>query len=139
MIRNRNRNRSLLLLILVPLAGGLLFGGGKPAEAGYWNDFWGGVNELSQLPSEVSELKADYQNALDKLDATQETLESFRWQNEELMARNRELAATVSALTEAQQIRDANARKIRVMVFAGLALFAGYFIVLRLIRLALRR
>lgn len=135
----RNRNRSLLLLILVPLAGGLLFGGGKPAEAGYWNDFWGGVNELSQLPSEVSELKADYQNALDKLDATQETLESFRRQNEELMARNRELAATVSALTEAQQIRDANARKIRVMVFAGLALFAGYFVVLRLVRLALRR
>ncbi|GJM72647.1 hypothetical protein HMSSN036_48630 [Paenibacillus macerans] len=109
--RNRNRNRSLLLLILVPLAGGLLFGGGKPAKAGYWNDFWGGVNELSQLPSEVSELKADYQNTLDKLNATQETLESFRRQNEELMARNRELAATVSALTEAQQIRDANARK----------------------------
>ncbi|CAM4493253.1 hypothetical protein [Paenibacillus macerans] len=135
----RNRNRSLLLLILVPLAGELLFGGGKPAEAGYWNDFWSGVNELSQLPSEVSELKADYQNTLDKLDATQETLESFRRQNEELMARNRELAATVSALTEAQQIRDANARKIRVMAFAGLVLFAGYFVVLRLVRLALRR
>lgn len=135
----RNRNRSLLLLILVPLAGGLLFGGGKPAEAGYWNDFWSGVNELSQLPSEVSELKADYQNTLDKLDATQETLESFRRQNEELMARNRELAATVSVLTEAQQIRDANARKIRVMAFAGLVLFAGYFVVLRLVRLALRR
>lgn len=87
----------------------------------------------------MSELKADYQNTLDKLDATQETLESFRRQNEELMARNRELAATVSALTEAQQIRDANARKIRVMAFAGLVLFAGYFVVLRLVRLALRR
>ncbi|MGZ7443342.1 hypothetical protein [Paenibacillus sp. TH7-28] len=136
---NRNRKRGVPMLILVLLAGGLLFGGGKPAEAGYWNDFWSGVNELSQLPSEVSELKAEYQNTLDKLDETRETLESFRLQNEELMERNRELAATVSSLTEAQQIRDANARKIRVLLLTGLALFAGYFIVLRLVRLALRR
>ncbi|RRJ63763.1 hypothetical protein EHV15_13105 [Paenibacillus oralis] len=136
---NRNRKRGVPVLILVLLAGGLLFGGGKPAEAGYWNDFWSGVNELSQLPSEVSELKADYQNTMDKLDATQETLENFRRQNEELMERNRELAATVSALTEAQQTRDANTRKIRVLLFTGLALLAGYFIVLRLVRLALRR
>lgn len=136
---DRNRKRGVPMLVLVFVAGGLLFGGGKPAEAGYWNDFWSGVNELSQLPSEVSELKADYQNTLDKLEATQDTLGSFRRQNEELMERNRELAATVSALTEAQQIRDANARKIRGLLFTGLALFAGYFIVLRIVRLALRR
>ncbi|MBA9084261.1 chromosome segregation ATPase [Fontibacillus solani] len=133
------RNRGLFLLILVLLGGGLLFGGAKPAQAGYWNDLVNGVKELSQLPSEVNELKENYDATLDKLEATQGELESFRQQNEELMERNRELAATVSSLSEAQQIRDANAQRTRLLLLTGLALFIGYFIMLRIVRLVLRR
>ncbi|MNW41323.1 hypothetical protein D3C74_184570 [compost metagenome] len=133
------RNRGLFLFILVLLGGGLLFGGAKPAQAGYWNDLVNGVKELSQLPSEVNELKENYDATLDKLEETQGELESFRQQNEELMERNRELAATVSSLSEAQQIRDANAQRTRLLLLTGLALFIGYFIMLRIIRLVLRR
>lgn len=135
----QNRNRSQSLFILVPLVGVLLFGGANRADAGYWNDLFDGVKELSQLPAEVHELKADYQLTLDKLEEAQGTLETFRQQNEELIERNQELAATVAALTEAQQIRDANARKTRILLFTALALFAGYFVVLRIVRVALRR
>ncbi|MNE68847.1 hypothetical protein D3C80_1645290 [compost metagenome] len=135
----QNRNRSLFLFILVLLGGGLLFGDAKPAQAGYWSDLVNGVKELSQLPSEVNELKENYNTTLDKLEETQGELESFRQQNEELMERNRELAATVSSLSEAQQIREANAHKTRVMLFTGVALLVGYFIMLRIVRLVLRR
>ncbi|SDF55603.1 hypothetical protein SAMN04488542_112139 [Fontibacillus panacisegetis] len=133
------RNRGLSLLILVLLGGGLLFGSAKPAQAGYWNDLVNGVKELSQLPSEVNELKENYDATLDKLEETQGELESFRQQNEELMERNRELAATVSSLSEAQQIRDANTQRTRLLLLTGLALFIGYFIILRIVRLVLRR
>ncbi|MNP67899.1 hypothetical protein D3C76_1637870 [compost metagenome] len=94
---------------------------------------------MSQLPSEVNELKENYDATLDKLEETQGELENFRRQNEELMERNRELAATVSSLSEAQQIRDTNAQKTRVILLTGLGLFIGYFIMLRIIRLMLRR
>ncbi|MNC51164.1 hypothetical protein D3C75_1004450 [compost metagenome] len=76
---------------------------------------------------------------MDKLEETEGELESFRQQNVELMERNKELAATVSSLSEAQQIREANAKKTRIMLFTGLALFVGYFIMLRIVRLVLRR
>ncbi|MNP37824.1 hypothetical protein D3C76_1312930 [compost metagenome] len=55
------------------------------------------------------------------------------------MERNRELAATVSSLSEAQQIRDAKAQKTRVLLLTGLGLLIGYFMMLRIIRLVLRR
>lgn len=94
---------------------------------------------LSELPNDINEIKENYQVTLDKLEEAQGTLEAYRQQNEELMASNRELAATVSALTEAQEVRDAKARKTRIMLITGAALLAGYFILLRVIRVVLRR
>ncbi|MNJ32823.1 hypothetical protein [Paenibacillus bouchesdurhonensis] len=109
------------------------------ADAGYFDDFLKGVKVLSELPNDVNEIKENYQVTLDKLEEAQGTLEAYRQQNEELMASNKELAATVSALTEAQEIRDANARKTRIMIITGAALLAGYFILLRVIRFVLRK
>ncbi|GIP60983.1 hypothetical protein MKX50_04010 [Paenibacillus sp. FSL W8-0186] len=109
------------------------------AEAGYFDDFFKGVKVLSELPNDINEIKENYQVTLDKLEEAQGTLEAYRQQNEELMASNRELAATVSALTEAQEVRDAKARKTRIMLITGAALLAGYFILLRVIRVVLRR
>lgn len=124
-------------LLFVGVSG--LFADTPRAEAGYWNDLVNGVKELGELPSDVKELKVNYQVTLDKLDEAQGTLEAYRKQNEELIERNKELAATVSALNEAQQIREANARKTRIMLLTGGALLAGYFILLRVVRLVLRR
>lgn len=113
--------------------------GASRANAGYFDDFLKGVKVLSELPNDVNEIKENYQVTLDKLEEAQGTLEAYRQQNEELMASNKELAATVSALTEAQEIREANARKTRIMIITGAALLAGYFILLRVIRFVLRR
>ncbi|MGG6313127.1 hypothetical protein [Paenibacillus macerans] len=135
----QNRFRIPIWLMAVSFIGVLSFGNPHRADAGYFDDLVNGVKELSQLPAEVNELKADYQVTLDKLEQAQGTLETYRLQNEQLMEHNRELTATVSALTEAQHMRDANARKTRILLYTALALVAGYFIVLRVIRLALRR
>jgi hypothetical protein len=109
------------------------------AEAGYFDDFFKGVKVLSELPNDINEIKENYQVTLDRLEEAQGTLEAYRQQNEELMVSNKELAATVSALTEAQEVRDAKARKTRIMLTTGAALLAGYFILLRVIRVVLRR
>ncbi|MCA1292602.1 hypothetical protein LBW89_06185 [Paenibacillus sp. alder61] len=129
--------------LVLPIGAGLLFGPLLPmastAHAGIFSDFYQGAKELSELPGEVNELKANYEMTLDKLSEAESTLESYREQNEALMEQNRELAASVTALTEAQQKREANARKTRILILTGIALLAGYFLLLRVIRLLLRR
>lgn len=131
----------LVCIVSIFFAAMLISGlmGAPSANAGYFDDFLKGVKVLSELPNDVNEIKENYQVTLDKLEEAQGTLEAYRQQNEELMASNKELAATVSALTEAQEIREANARKTRIMIITGAALIAGYFILLRVIRFVLRK
>lgn len=131
----------LVCIVSIFFAAMLISGlmGAPRANAGYFDDFLKGVKVLSELPNDVNEIKENYQVTLDKLEEAQGTLEAYRQQNEELMASNKELAATVSALTEAQEIREANARKTRIMIITGAALIAGYFILLRVIRFVLRK
>lgn len=109
------------------------------AYAGYFSDLYQGVKELSELPDEVSELKISYQMTQDKLAEAETAIEQYRLQNEELMKQNQELAASVAALTESQQAREASAHKTRVLILTGVILLVGYFLLLRLIRLVLRR
>ncbi|MNO01868.1 hypothetical protein D3C81_2221310 [compost metagenome] len=75
----------------------------------------------------------------DKLAEAESTMEAYRQQNEALLEQNRELSASVAALTEAQQAREASARKTRILILTGVLLLAGYFILLRIIRVVLRR
>lgn len=128
-----------LLVCSVLLAGGPLLPNQSRAHAGYFNDLYKGVKELSELPDEVNELKASYQMTQDKLAEAESTMEAYRQQNEALLEQNRELSASVAALTEAQQAREASARKTRILILTGVLLLAGYFILLRIIRVVLRR
>lgn len=109
------------------------------AYAGYFNDLYQGVKELSELPDEVNELKISYQMTQDKLTEAETAIEQYRLQNEELIKQNQELAASVAALTESQQAREASAHKTRVLILTGVILLIGYFLLLRLVRLVLRR
>lgn len=128
-----------LLVCSVLLAGGPLLPNQPRAHAGYFSDLYKGVKELSELPDEVNELKASYQMTQDKLAEAESTMEAYRQQNEALLEQNRELSASVAALMEAQQAREASARKTRILILTGVLLLAGYFILLRIIRVVLRR
>ncbi|MEF2966188.1 hypothetical protein V3851_10135 [Paenibacillus sp. M1] len=127
-----------LLVFVLSLCGSFLPGHPR-AHANYFTDLYKGVKELTELPDEVNELKAGYQMTQDKLVEAESALEAYRQQNEALLAQNRELTASVEALTQAQQAREANARKTRVLIITGVLLLAGYFVLLRIIRFALRR
>lgn len=131
-------NAIMISSFVVLICCGLLLGTSQ-VKAGYFSDLFNGVKQISELPEEVNELKANYQITLDKLSEAQETLETYRQQNEELLERNKEMAASVAALTEAQQSREASMRKTRTLIIVGASLLAGYFIVLRGLRLILRR
>lgn len=132
--------RALLLVVAAAAAwSGLYIPAAPHAQAGFFSDMYQGIKDISELPSEVNELKESYQQTQDKLEEANATLEAYRQQNEALLEQNRELTESVAALTAAQLNRENQSRKLRVMMVTGVLLIAGYFIVLRLIRVLLRR
>ncbi|GIO44094.1 hypothetical protein [Paenibacillus apis] len=132
--------RALLLAVAAAAGWSSLYTPAAPhAQAGFFSDMYQGIKDITELPSEVNELKESYQQTQDKLEEANATLEAYRQQNEALLEQNRELTESVAALTTAQQIRENQSRKLRIMIITGVLLIAGYFVVLRLIRVLLRR
>lgn len=130
--------RKMALALLPMLCVGALYLA-PTANAGYFNDLFNGVQEISELPSEVSQLKEEYKSTVSKLDEAKGTLESYRQQNEALIQQNKKLTETVQSLMDAEAERQASSKRIRVLLITGAALLAGYFILLRVLRVVLRR
>ncbi|MBU5673518.1 hypothetical protein [Paenibacillus brevis] len=132
--------RALLLFVTAVAACSSLYIPAAPhAQGGFFSDMYQGIKDITELPSEVNELKESYRQTQDKLEEANATLEAYRQQNEALLEQNRELTESVAALTMAQQVRENQSRKLRIMILTGVLLIAGYFVVLRLIRVLLRR
>lgn len=135
-----NRNLSLIRLIcavMIVICGTMLFN--TSAKANYFDDFYKGVETFSGLPSEVNRLKESYRETLDDLDRAQADAKQYQEQNAELMAQNKELSETVQALQETNQARAAREHKLKVMLVTVVALAAGYFVFIRIMRYFMRR
>ncbi|GIO64632.1 hypothetical protein [Paenibacillus cineris] len=135
-----NRNLSLIRLIcavMIVICGTMLFK--TSAKANYFDDFYNGVETFSGLPSEVNRLKESYRETLDDLDRAQADAKQYQEQNAELMAQNKELSETVQALQETNQARAAREHKLKVMLVTVVALAAGYFVFIRIMRYFMRR
>ncbi|RUT31566.1 hypothetical protein EJP77_09195 [Paenibacillus zeisoli] len=130
--------RKMVLLLLPMLCAGALYLT-PSAHAGYFNDLFDGVQEMSELPGEVNKLKEEYKSTVSKLEEAQGTMESYRQQNEALIQQNKKLTETVQSLMDAEADRQASSKRIRVLLITGAALLAGYFILLRVLRVVLRR
>ncbi|MNH86085.1 hypothetical protein D3C87_462340 [compost metagenome] len=130
--------RKIIFALLPMLCAGALYIT-PSANAGYFNDLFNGVQEISELPSEVNELKEEYKSTVSKLEAAQGTMESYRQQNEALIQQNKKLTETVQSLMDQEAARQASSKRIRVLLITGAALLAGYFILLRVLRVVLRR
>jgi len=99
---------------------------------------------MSELPSEVNELKEGFkqtaeelQHTKDKLtDATQQ-MEAYRAQNEALQEQNRQLTQMVDELKNDRTARENYFNKIKVTFFTGIGLVIGYFILIRIIRFSM--
>nr|WP_305024371.1 hypothetical protein [Paenibacillus sp. JX-17] len=130
----------MMRFISVLLGTAVLFGLEAPqAHAGYFDDWYKGIEQFSDLPNEVYKLKEDYQATLDELDQAKSNAQAYQEQNAQLVQQNEKLTAMVSDLRKAQEERDAYARRIKAMLFTVIGLIIGYFILTRLVRYGMRR
>lgn len=130
--------RKITLALSILLSAGTLYNTSS-AHAGYFDDLFNGVQEISELPAEVNQLKQEYKNTMNKLEEAQGAMESYRKQNEALIEQNKKLTDTVQALSDAEAAREASSKRIRLLLIVGAALLLGYFILLRVLRVVLRR
>ncbi|WP_234414320.1 hypothetical protein [Paenibacillus sp. CAA11] len=135
---NSRKMLTRFLMVLPILSLGILLSAPQ-AKAGYFNDVYNGIKTFSEIPSDMNQLKQEYQDAAKQLSEAQSTLEAYQNQNEELVKQNQELTETVKTLNAAQEAREASSRRLRIILYTVIGLFVGYFIFMRVLRVLLRR
>ncbi|OAB48188.1 hypothetical protein PBAT_00670 [Paenibacillus antarcticus] len=109
------------------------------AHANYFTDFYNGLEQFSELPSEIKELKNSYEQSRSELNEAKERVQTYAEQNIQLMEQNRQLTETVQLLKQAETSRQNRANQIKSVVIWAIALAVGYFILTRTIRFVMRR
>ncbi|MDQ0170233.1 hypothetical protein [Paenibacillus tundrae] len=116
------------------------------ANANIFSDIYSGWERVAELPGEVNALQQSYQETLNKLNETsaqlgqaQANVEAFKAQNDQLIAQNQKLTEMVSQLQDDQNAKNTTAKRIQTMIITIVALILGYFILIRLMRLGMRR
>lgn len=135
----RPKTAALLLMMLV----GLLIindpAGASAVKTNYFEDFYNGVQQFSELPSEVNKLQQSYKESLESLEQANAALRSYEEQNAQLLEQNRQLTETVNALQQAEQHRQKRANQFQTIILWAIGLFIGYFICIRAIRYIMKR
>lgn len=137
-------NNKLLLIIprlltAVMLAAGLLFSlPAPPAHANVFNDMYKGLEQFSELPGQMSELKDSYQQTVNELEQTKSQLEDYRNENVTLQEKNQQLTKMLDELRDERTARERYIRRLKITALTGLGLVVGYFILIRVIRFSMR-
>ncbi len=76
------------------------------AHANYYNDFYDGLQQFSELPSELNKLKDNYEETRKELDKAKASAQAYEQQNAQLIEQNRQLTETVQLLNEAELARQ---------------------------------
>ncbi|MWV46927.1 hypothetical protein GRF59_25275 [Paenibacillus sp. HJL G12] len=133
---HRSSFRQISMLVIMIFG---LFLTGSFAHANYFDDFYNGVEKFSDLPGQVNQLKQNYQETLDELERTKQSAKAFEEQNAQLVEQNRQLAETVDQLKEVNELKDAKTHKFKIMLITVILLVVGYFVIIRVIRFAMRQ
>lgn len=133
------RLRITLITLILLTSTTLLFDSGRTAHAGYFTDMYNNIKEFTELPSEINEIKNSYQKALQELDRARLSTEMYQKQNADLAEQNQQLTKMVEQLQTAEAARERRADRIKTIVITGVALLAGYFVLTRVLRYAMRR
>ncbi|MFP4978173.1 hypothetical protein ACE6ED_22400 [Paenibacillus sp. CN-4] len=146
------RSAKFRILLTAGLLSGLIGIAPSRASANVFGDMYNGLEQFSELPGEVNRLQESYRETVDELNKarqdlneTRDTLDNaveemnaYRTENAELAEQNRKLTQMVDELRDERAAREKYIRRIRVTVFTGIGLLAGYFVLVRLIRLGMR-
>lgn len=109
------------------------------AHANYYNDFYDGLQQFSELPSELNKLKDNYEETRKELDKAKASAQAYEQQNAQLIEQNRQLTETVQLLNEAELARQNRSHRIRNVVVWAIGLAVGYFLLTRTIRFVMKR
>lgn len=109
------------------------------AHANYYTDFYDGLQQFSELPSELNTLKNSYEETRNELNEAKASVQAYEQQNAQLIEQNRQLSETVQLLNEAEVARQNRSHQIRNTVIWAIGLAVGYFILTRTIRLLMKR
>lgn len=137
----------LIRLSLILLAAGIaLPAGGRTASANYLGNIYDSIEQFSNLPDEINQLKNNYNQALQELDRVKNDAErlleqngTLAEQNSNLAEQNQQLNQMVHQLQEAEAARKRGADRIKTIAITAVALAAGYFVIIRLLRFGMRR
>ncbi|HEY2494239.1 MAG TPA: hypothetical protein VGI33_15210 [Paenibacillus sp.] len=135
---NNYQIRIIYSFIFVVLSGCLLFLS-PTAHANYFTDFYNGVELFSELPSEVNKLKESYQQTLNELEEARANIKNYQEQQASLMEQNRQLTETITLLKDAESSKQGRTQQIKVVIIWAIALFIGYFILIRTLRFIMQR
>lgn len=108
-------------------------------KANYYNDFYDGLQQFSELPAELNKLKDSYEETRKELEQAKASAQAYEQQNAQLIEQNRQLTETVQLLNEAELSRQNRSKQIRSVVMWAIGLAVGYFLLTRTIRLVMKR
>ncbi|GAB6991587.1 hypothetical protein [Paenibacillus pini] len=118
---------------------GFLWLPASSVQANYFQDFYKGIEQFSDLPSQVNQLKENYQQTVDELNKAQANIKAYQDQNAQLIEQNRQLASTVQQLKESNDAKTSSYHKLKVICITVLLLTIGYFVLIRILRYTMRR
>lgn len=133
------KSKLIQLSLILLVAGIALPAGGRTASANYFNNLYDNIQQFSGLPDEINQLKSNYNQALQELDKARIASERLQQQNLTLAEQNQQLTQMVSQLQEAEAARNRGAERIKTVAITAVALAAGYFVIIRVLRFGMRR
>lgn len=115
------------------------------ASANVFSDLYQGLEQFSELPDQVNQLQESYnqtvtelEEAKTQLDQTKEQLDTYQSENAALQEQNRRLSQMIDELQDERAVRERYLHRLKVTVYTGLGLAAGYFVLTRIIRFGMR-
>lgn len=140
------KSRLIQLSLILLVAGIALPAGGRTASANYFNNLYDNIQQFSELPDEINQLKSNYNQALQELDKARIASERLQQQNltlaeqnSNLAEQNQQLTQMVSQLQETEATRKRGAERLKTVAITAVALAAGYFVIIRVLRFGMRR
>lgn len=140
------KSKLIQLSLILLVAGIALPAGEQTASANYFNNLYDNIQQFSGLPDEINQLKSNYNQALQELDKARIASEQLQQQNltlaeqnSNLAEQNQQLTQMVSQLQEAEAARNRGAERIKTVAITAVALAAGYFVIIRVLRFGMRR
>ncbi|OMF68376.1 hypothetical protein [Paenibacillus glucanolyticus] len=145
-MRKPTKSKLIRLSLLLLVAGIALPAGGKTVSANYFNNLYDNIQQFSGLPEEINQLKNNYNQALQELDKARIASEQLQQQNvnlaeqnSNLAEQNQQLTQMVGQLQEAEAARKRGAERLKTVAITAVALAAGYFVIIRVLRFGMRR